>query len=116
VLSISSEPTLVTNPFDSPSHSESSSVINGKEGHNYNHNYHQTHGTTTYASRFSSSFMAYFNQEIAEAHTSIYLLISFFTSGLIDSVAFNAWSCFVGMQTGMIIYGATTPPHDSQMC
>jgi Protein of unknown function (DUF1275) len=46
--------------------------------------------------------MDYFNQDIAEAHTSIYLLVSFFTSGLIDSVAFNAWSCFVGMQTGMI--------------
>jgi Protein of unknown function (DUF1275) len=44
--------------------------------------------------------MDYLKEEVNGAHTSIFLLVSFFTSGLIDSVAFNAWSCFVGMQTG----------------
>lgn len=57
--------------------------------------------------RHLSQAMQYFNQEIASAHASLYLLLSFFTSGLIDSVAFNAWSCFVGMQTGRERWPAT---------
>ena len=48
----------------------------------------------------STSMKGYLKDEVNGAHTSIYLLVSFFTSGLIDSVAFNAWACFVGMQTG----------------
>jgi uncharacterized membrane protein YoaK (UPF0700 family) len=28
------------------------------------------------------------------------IIVCFFTSGLIDAVAFNSWNCFVGMQTG----------------
>ena len=28
------------------------------------------------------------------------LLLCFLTSGLIDTVSFNTWSCFVSMQTG----------------
>jgi len=110
-LFISEEPTLVTKPFDSPSLSKSSVVVHEKEvhDHDHDHNYDQTHGITTFARRYSS-FMDYFNQEFAEAHTSIYLLVSFFTSGLIDSVAFNAWSCFVGMQTGMIYMGLPPLP------
>jgi hypothetical protein len=42
----------------------------------------------------------YFSEEIDGSHTSFYLLVSFFASGLIDGAAFNAWNCFVGMQTG----------------
>ena len=30
----------------------------------------------------------------------------FFTSGMIDAVAFNSWNCFVGMQTGNTIFAA----------
>lgn len=47
--------------------------------------------------------VAYLKDEVNGKHTSIYLLVSFFTSGLIDSVAFNAWACFVGMQTGNLL-------------
>ena len=37
---------------------------------------------------------------VSKVNTNWLLVILFFTSGLIDSVAFNSWSCFVGMQTG----------------
>merc|ERR1712000_599927 len=32
------------------------------------------------------------------------LLACFFTTGMVDSIAFNTWSCFVGMQTGNTIF------------
>lgn len=38
------------------------------------------------------------------------VIICFFTSGLIDSVAFNTWNCFVGMQTG------SAPPSSLSRC
>ncbi|KAF7502708.1 hypothetical protein GJ744_005247 [Endocarpon pusillum] len=97
VVSTSSSPTLIISPFDSPLHSQSSSVINEKEDHQ---------NRMTSSIRSASRFMEHFNEEVAGAHTSLYLLASFFTSGLIDSVAFNAWSCFVGMQTGNTIFAA----------
>jgi hypothetical protein len=31
---------------------------------------------------------------------SVVLVTLFFISGLVDSVAFNSWNCFVNMQTG----------------
>jgi Protein of unknown function (DUF1275) len=89
--SVHNEPSLATNPFDIPLHSGSSSYINGKELH-----IDQMASSESY----SPTLMDYFNEEVAGARTSLYLLVSFFTSGLIDSVSFNAWSCFVGMQTG----------------
>ena len=92
VPSIVTEPTLVTSPFDRPLPSGSSSFINAKEDYD--------HEMASSCTSQSSSIMGYLNQDVAGAHTSVYLLLSFFTSGLIDSVAFNAWSCFVGMQTG----------------
>jgi len=79
VPSISSEPTPVTNPCNSPLPSESSSVRNGREGDNHE---------MTASNSPLSGFAEYFSEEVAGAHTSVYLLISFFTSGLIDSVAF----------------------------
>jgi Protein of unknown function (DUF1275) len=91
VTSMSREPTIVNIPLDTPLQSGSSSVINGKESSN-----HEMPPITTPRSTSTK----YLSQEVAGDHTSIYLLLSFFTSGLIDSVAFNAWSCFVGMQTG----------------
>lgn len=80
---------------DTPlSASESSSLNNEK----------QDYTTTVTAAPEPTSYhwtpMGFLNDELDGAHTSIYLLVSFFTSGLIDSVVFNAWSCFVGMQTG----------------
>jgi Protein of unknown function (DUF1275) len=85
------ESTLVNSPFETPSSSESSTLSDGKEPERQN---------MTPSDDSPLNLKDYFSQEIDGAHTSIYLLVSFFTSGLIDSVAFNAWSCFVGMQTG----------------
>ena len=42
----------------------------------------------------------YLNSELCTQYTSLVLVTCFFVSGLIDSVAFNSWSCFVSMQTG----------------
>ena len=51
-------------------------------------------------------FQNYMNRELRSPYTSLILVICFFTSGLIDSVAFNVWSCFVGMQTGNTVFAA----------
>jgi uncharacterized membrane protein YoaK (UPF0700 family) len=48
----------------------------------------------------------YFNHELHSPYTSLILIICFFTSGLVDSVAFNVFSCFVGMQTGNTVFAA----------
>lgn len=48
----------------------------------------------------------YLSQELALPFMGLPILICFFTSGLIDSVAFNSWNCFVGMQTGNTIFAA----------
>lgn len=43
----------------------------------------------------------YINHELDLAYMGCVIITCFFTSGLIDAVAFNSWSCFVGMQTGI---------------
>lgn len=42
----------------------------------------------------------YAMHELDIAWMGAIIIICFFTSGLIDAVAFNSWNCFVGMQTG----------------
>lgn len=42
----------------------------------------------------------FFYHELESSWMGIVIIVCFFTSGLIDSVAFNSWNCFVGMQTG----------------
>jgi hypothetical protein len=42
----------------------------------------------------------YLNHELDVSWMGVHIIVSFFTSGLIDSVAFNSWNCFVSMQTG----------------
>lgn len=42
----------------------------------------------------------YTNDELDIAWMGGVIITCFFTSGLIDAVAFNSWNCFVGMQTG----------------
>jgi hypothetical protein len=42
----------------------------------------------------------YLGQELHVSWMGVHIIVSFFTSGLIDSVAFNSWNCFVSMQTG----------------
>lgn len=53
--------------------------------------------TLTHTARYTHRFLS---QELAVSYMGAPVLICFFTSGLIDSVAFNSWNCFVGMQTG----------------
>jgi hypothetical protein len=45
----------------------------------------------------------YLSQELHPAGMTFILIACFFISGLIDSVAFNTWNCFVGMQTGTLV-------------
>jgi hypothetical protein len=42
----------------------------------------------------------YLFQELDSSFMSLVLVICFFISGLVDSVAFNSWNCFVNMQSG----------------
>ncbi|EXJ87973.1 hypothetical protein A1O1_04900 [Capronia coronata CBS 617.96] len=48
----------------------------------------------------------YLYQDLDVSYMSIVIIICFFISGLIDSVAFNSWSCFVDMQTGNTVFAA----------
>ncbi|OAP63182.1 hypothetical protein AYL99_02409 [Fonsecaea erecta] len=45
-------------------------------------------------------------EDLDPSYMSLVLVICFFISGLIDSVAFNTWSCFVNMQTGNTVFAA----------
>lgn len=47
-----------------------------------------------------STGTTYAMHELDIAWMGAVIIICFFTSGLIDAVAFNSWNCFVGMQTG----------------
>jgi uncharacterized membrane protein YoaK (UPF0700 family) len=56
---------------------------------------------------------AYFAKPISTRHASILLLVCCLISGLTDSVAYNAWSTFISMQTGNTIFlglGASNQP------
>jgi uncharacterized membrane protein YoaK (UPF0700 family) len=56
---------------------------------------------------------AYLAQPISTRHASILLLVCCLISGLTDSVAYNAWSTFISMQTGNTIFlglGASNQP------
>src|SRR6187402_3279973 len=48
------------------------------------------------------STLNYFNREINISHADIPIIACCLVSGLCDSSSYNAWSCFVSMQTGMI--------------
>ncbi|OQV09391.1 hypothetical protein CLAIMM_13517 [Cladophialophora immunda] len=48
----------------------------------------------------------YLFQELDTSYMSVVLVICFLISGLIDSVAFNTWNCFVNMQTGNTVFAA----------
>ena len=82
------------NPFLTPQSSRHSSILLSREKITY---------TTKQKAKKVHS---YFNHELRSPFTSIILIICFFTSGLIDSVAFNVFSCFVGMQTGNTVFAA----------
>jgi hypothetical protein len=44
--------------------------------------------------------LVYLKQDVCKRHSDLVLLLCSFIAGLCDSGAFNAWSCFVSMQTG----------------
>lgn len=52
------------------------------------------------ASRKTKSALRYLQAEISLDHADIPMLACCFVSGLCDSSAYNAWTCFVSMQTG----------------
>jgi hypothetical protein len=54
-----------------------------------------------------SRLSTYLKQDICRRHSDLILLACSFISGLCDSGAFNAWSCFVSMQTGMSLKTAS---------
>ncbi|OTB01059.1 hypothetical protein M426DRAFT_225329 [Hypoxylon sp. CI-4A] len=51
-----------------------------------------------------NTLSTYLKQGISRRHSDVILLICSFISGSCDSGAFNAWSCFVSMQTGNTIF------------
>jgi hypothetical protein len=59
-------------------------------------------------SRHTHRFLSH---ELDASWMGAIVVTCFFTSGLIDSVAFNTWNCFVGMQTGKVT--AREPCKDS---
>ncbi|RDW68200.1 hypothetical protein BP5796_08857 [Coleophoma crateriformis] len=53
---------------------------------------------------------------VSKEWADLLLIVCFYISGLIDSVAFNVWSCFVSMQTGNTIFvglGVSNQPYSA---
>ena len=46
----------------------------------------------------------HFGQEIGQEWVDTVMILCCFLSGLVDSVAYNSWGCFVSMQTGMKLF------------
>ena len=67
---------------------------------------HRLSVMTDHATKETHLFLS---QELDASWMGVPLILCFFTSGLIDSVAFNSWNCFVGMQTGK----SDASPHES---
>lgn len=53
-------------------------------------------------SQQAARLTGYSTQELDIAYMGNVIILCFFTSGMIDAVAFNSWNCFVGMQTGKL--------------
>ncbi|PGH09746.1 hypothetical protein GX51_00426 [Blastomyces parvus] len=50
------------------------------------------------------SIMRYLAQDINTDHANLIFLVCYFLSGLSDSSAYKAWSCFVSMQTANTVF------------
>ena len=50
---------------------------------------------------FSKRLKLRMRAEVEPQRTHLMLITLFFVTGLVDSAAYNIWSCFVSMQTGM---------------
>jgi uncharacterized membrane protein YoaK (UPF0700 family) len=84
------------NPFVTPLTSRSSSIMKS-----------QNQEKTTYKTKKrAKQVRRYLNHELRSSYTSLILVVCFFTSGLVDSVSFDVFSCFVGMQTGNTVFAA----------
>ncbi|CAI7585025.1 unnamed protein product [Penicillium glandicola] len=62
-----------------------------------------------------SSVAQRWKQNLSPTHADIVCLLLTFLTGLCDSSAYNAWSCFLGMQTGNTIFlglGASNQPNN----
>lgn len=51
-----------------------------------------------------SKTRTYLTEELTTSWGDAILILSCFTTGLLDSAVFNVWSCFVSMQTGNTVY------------
>ncbi|KAJ5655068.1 hypothetical protein N7490_002071 [Penicillium lividum] len=63
--------------------------------------------------RKESTITRRWNQNLNPSHADLVCLLLCFLTGLCDSSAYNAWSCFLGMQTGSTIFlglGASNQP------
>ncbi|KAJ5784576.1 uncharacterized protein N7503_009788 [Penicillium pulvis] len=63
--------------------------------------------------RKTSTITRRWKQELNPSHADLVCLLLCFLTGLCDSSAYNAWSCFLGMQTGNTIFlglGASNQP------
>ncbi|KAE8145523.1 hypothetical protein BDV25DRAFT_164484 [Aspergillus avenaceus] len=63
----------------------------------------------------TSSFSQWWKKSIDTKYTDFVCLLLCFTTGLCDSSAYNAWSCFLAMQTGNTIFlglGASGQPNN----
>ncbi|CAG8909118.1 unnamed protein product [Penicillium egyptiacum] len=62
-----------------------------------------------------SSVTQRWKQNLTPTHADLICLLLTFLTGLCDSSAYNAWSCFLGMQTGNTIFlglGASAQPNN----
>ncbi|KAJ5759000.1 hypothetical protein N7520_006156 [Penicillium odoratum] len=63
--------------------------------------------------RKESTITRRWKQDLSPNHADLVCLLLCFLTGLCDSSAYNAWSCFLGMQTGNTIFlglGASNQP------
>jgi len=55
--------------------------------------------------------LQYLRTDISLDHADVPVIACCFVSGLCDSSAYNAWTCFVSMQTGEFSYLEPPPIH-----
>jgi len=60
------------------------------------------------------SLVTYMRKEITLEQADIPIIACCIVSGLCDSSAYNAWTCFVSMQTGR--YPLVETPHSTNTC
>ncbi|EXJ86660.1 hypothetical protein A1O3_03613 [Capronia epimyces CBS 606.96] len=100
VYRVESSLTLTNPPHSTPTASRDTSVERQKLARQARPN------QLNMLSKLRGSVHNYLSQELDGSYMSVVIILCFFISGLIDSVAFNSWNCFVDMQTGNTIFAA----------